>query len=598
MPSHPRPASPRNGRPRSVRLDAARLARSALQLRLLTRQRTGMDGAVMAVVLLLAIGVPLAALAAASLMQSGGLRAALLGQSREARDAAESGILAVISDLNRVENRRLLVSDSPRWSASDVNLCALNRSPSTPSTTLTQADFIGKEFNLVTSGERRYKLTKVQILNPDRRNYLVREAGQDAVESGDYNPDAVSVYTSSASTAKQDKVGYIRLTVEGLIYKPGNSTSPAARATVTREFQVVPKCCGYSFGPIVDTTVRETVAGVFGADGRRCPANTGIDGTGIVAFGGGIFKNSGTASTVQGYNADNPALPRPTAVLCVPPVGSTTCSSAEPQLGNTSGGLAPLVNADLNIRPVPEPPPVNLFPPASQSATPVSTAESLPNSKYCVRSTDISASYTHRKYLENPSIDQPVEDAWLCLLPGINLAGSRDIDIYSSANGVTASGPTFPPADQLAVRPVRIWVRGAIQTGGNATISHFFCSELVGGGGGSGCSPVSRAAAFGRPPLEPPKYDDVHFYGNSAPNGTAKWVWNIQGTAEGLSAFIYAPKSECGLGGNGQYLGKVWCYTVGANGTITLFTPPSGTSTSYFDYYARSTWGARLFGPN
>lgn len=591
----------------------ARALHPVLRLALLARRpgrRAGAEGAIMAIVLLVAIGVPLAALAAAQLISSGNLRAGLMGQSREARDAAEDGILAVVTELNKVENRRLLVTDSSRWSQSDINLCALSAmsgaSPVTPSTRLAPTDpskvnsgnIWGRtDLEPATSSAggvtlRRYQLIRVQALNPSRQAYVVRERETNsamektAVITGSYNPNTINIYAPDKTTAKRDNIGYIRLTVEGQIYKSTDvNATPVARATVTREFQVAPKCCSNSFGPIQkpDGTPEP---GVFGADPRQCPPTNKSDPLGVVSFGGAIAYNNGDSANVYGYDVNNPANHLRARVLCVPngialacpAIGWWTNKGLKPYLGGNTD-KAFLVDAQLDLN---DPPleatgiTANSIPLGKNDKTKVF---SLPNTTYC-------------KYVQNapkyyevslPNVPPSAESAWHCVINNIDLKGGLVINIYSDAPTATASAPKSVLG---ASAPVRIWILGDFSVPATSGISHYAC--------GPNCAtPVTAGDAFG--PKR--KFNDLHFYGKPrATAATASWSFGGNGTS--LAAFINAPAANCSLSGGGQYLGKIWCRKYEGNGNFTIITAPASTSTSFYDYVARSAWGARLFGRN
>lgn len=295
-------SSPRDPWEGRIRPSALRPRLGLELVQALARRRRASGGTVMALVLLVVFGVILSALAISNQIGSGALRAGLMGQSREAREAAETGVMAVITELNKFENRRLLVADPQNaWTTSQNNICAAttaaknnglwdttNDQPLAPTATaLALRD--GNERQLPGDTARRYVLQRIQVLNPDRGNAAWSSSDGTSGSTGAYDPNTVNLFAATTAAAETGRVGYIRVTVEGRHYEGGTLTSTA---TVTREFQVVPKCCLRSFGPVWTPNAGGTgfvrQDDVFGPDRRSCDTlPAGANALGMVAFGGG-----------------------------------------------------------------------------------------------------------------------------------------------------------------------------------------------------------------------------------------------------------------------------------------------------------------------
>jgi hypothetical protein len=260
------------------------IQRAASRLRA-TPGRASDRGFFMAVVVLLLLGVVLGSVAIANRLGSGALRANLQGQSREARAVAENGVLVVVNELNKLENRRLLVTKvSNGWSDANTNPCVGSVDPPTPTptptpTALAYLSSMGTEILLPGDSARRYRVRMVEVLEADRSKFSSVEDGNPI--DGDYNP----AYIHLDDQGNVD-VRYIRLTVEGLYYRSGAQVSSA---TVTREFQVVPKCCALSFGPLFNPVNGSRTSPGHGVDERNCDVAVGVDYVARSASGARLY---------------------------------------------------------------------------------------------------------------------------------------------------------------------------------------------------------------------------------------------------------------------------------------------------------------------
>jgi hypothetical protein len=547
-------------------------------------QRMAERGFFVAVVVLVLLGVVLGSLAIANRIGSGALRSTLQSQSREARDAADDGVLAVVNELNRFENRELLVTRTgDGWSSANTNPCAsaigvpatLKNQPPT-ATALGFRNNMGDEIQLAGDTTRRFVVRRIEVLLPDRRNssWALRSPGSASIitqNNGTYNG------RGSLNLTNANNVGYIRLTVEGRYFRGGTQVSSA---TVTREFQVVPKCCFSSFGPVYPNGPGgAAVSNAHGVDDRyydqadkACP-----DALGLVAFGTGDVAPSVGSVAAKVGSSTGPDL---TAVLCV----SGSCNPG-------SFASAQVVNSRLNLPLVPAAP--------SGTYQAISSTATLPNTSFCTLDSGLT------RFVQNPAEPNPgTETAWRCRVSSISLTGTQTLTIYTNATAANASGPT---AASGASVPVRIWLTGDISLGDNSEIRHVK---------GSSTATLADVTPFDDADVatNPPDGDgilnfyDLHLYGN--PLGGAAQAVDLRGTSAGLSLFLYAPTVAVSFSGGGgapcNISGQIWANRFDASDTPTTCTPPSGSSGGFtngsnpviYDVVARSTWGARLYGLN
>lgn len=181
----------------------------------------------------------------------------------DALSVAEAGADQVIAVLNQVENRKMLVSGQRmnQWSTADFTSPCRdkdNKTPGAPTSTarsLGDGQFRNLDTLVANTGDRRFSLKSVTFAagqpgSADRRSDSVTTtAGSStAVTKGSFSSDLVNLQdppdTPSTKLPGFNK-GFITLTVEGQVLRNGVVQSTA---TVTREFEVLPKCCGASLG--------------------------------------------------------------------------------------------------------------------------------------------------------------------------------------------------------------------------------------------------------------------------------------------------------------------------------------------------------------
>jgi hypothetical protein len=204
--------------------------------------------------LLLLIGM--AALGARS--SQGFLASSFQGVNREARDVAESAITDFAVTLNREENRRLLVAGNDQqgqWAsnAAHRNPCSGQFAATNPpsgqlvavagTAAATSADrFVrnGTWQNLMSGdGSRQFLVEDLTYRYEDRTAGSARTP----FDSTTINAN-IPTHTVRNAALQGGTRTLLRVTIQGRVVRNGQTSL----ARVTREFEVVPKCCKRSFG--------------------------------------------------------------------------------------------------------------------------------------------------------------------------------------------------------------------------------------------------------------------------------------------------------------------------------------------------------------
>jgi hypothetical protein len=236
--------------------------------------------------LLLLIG--LAALGTRS--TQGFLASVFQGVNREARDVAESAITDFAVTLNREENRWLLVAGNDhldQWSSNTVhrNLCSGSFDegeygkyvPDTAVATSANRFVKSDSWQNLISGDssRQFKVEDVlyRYENQAQRVEYDHETPDQNIQIRDVN--GVPVLSVREVALQGGTRTLLRVTIQGRVQRNGQ----LSQARVTREFEVVPKCCKRSFG-------KHSGLGVAGSDPawgtdpvQECPVFT-EDGVG------------------------------------------------------------------------------------------------------------------------------------------------------------------------------------------------------------------------------------------------------------------------------------------------------------------------------
>jgi hypothetical protein len=218
--------------------------------------------------------------------------------NREARDVAESAITDFQNALNRVENRYLLVAGTGQpWIASDASI----RNPCTSTIDSSGAITPGTSTPVSQATiDRYYPSTNFKPL--DSSDLAAQPTKSFKIESIEYkdsnriNYPSLSVPLPYNELLRGGTRALLRVTVVGKVRKNGVESY----SRVAREFEVVPKCCGRSFG-------RNVYGGVnWGRDSTSCTINQGNStGNGLVgALNGGNTTGSNNQLDVRDQNGN------------------------------------------------------------------------------------------------------------------------------------------------------------------------------------------------------------------------------------------------------------------------------------------------------
>ena len=299
---HPPARTRRESRSRSGRLAAV----------LWLAGRRGSAGFAMPIAMVAALLLLIGMTALGTRSSQGFLASADQGVNREARDVAESAITDFAVTLNREENRRLLVAGNDQlgnWSSNTVhrNPCAGTFVATNPPTgqlvavansaPATSADrFVRNDTwqNLISGdGSRQFLVEDVTYRYEDRTTGSARTP---------FNLNTVNANIPTHTVRNAALQGgtrtLLRVTIQGRVVRNGQTSL----ARVTREFEVVPKCCKRSFGRHSGLGVGESDP-AWGTDPvQECPLvlDDGI-GRGIIGSlnGGGPSGSNNTLDIVD-----------------------------------------------------------------------------------------------------------------------------------------------------------------------------------------------------------------------------------------------------------------------------------------------------------
>ncbi|MCP9861076.1 MULTISPECIES: hypothetical protein [unclassified Cyanobium] len=237
------------------------------------------------------------------------------GESRDAQQVAEAGADQIIATFNQPENRQLLVAGSTppdQWSTTNMNLrspCVSTSNvrpganndgmPSARAINLADDQFRNLEnADQVNQGNRRFRLRTIRYStgnsgSTDRRAvYRTFDADGTVRSQAGTIPTGTTFNTllnlddpdGGGALRPGTHTGYVAVTVEGRLYRPDGTFSTS---TITKEFEVLPKCCGGSFGSNDSggNTSGTSAAGDLGADSRFCGIEFGM----ITGINGGRF---------------------------------------------------------------------------------------------------------------------------------------------------------------------------------------------------------------------------------------------------------------------------------------------------------------------
>ncbi len=270
-------------------------------------------GSVMVAGMLVVLALLVGSLGLVAVVTGSNLASLGSGESRDAQQVAEAGADQIIATFNQPENRQLLVAGSTppnQWTTTNAALqspCISTSNERPGGTGFPSARAVGlangqfrnlEDLAQVNQGNRRFALQAVRYSAGnqgalDRRSVFRTFAAngtalsQDGIIPANTNFNAlVNLDDPDGSGALRPgtNTGFIAVTVEGRVYRPDGTFSSS---TITKEFEVVPKCCGGSFGTNASggSTSGASAPGDLGADSRFCGIEFGI----ITGINGGRF---------------------------------------------------------------------------------------------------------------------------------------------------------------------------------------------------------------------------------------------------------------------------------------------------------------------
>lgn len=217
-------------------------------------------GFVLPFVIALAAALMLAAAMLVTMGNTGIFGAFSQSRTKDARQAAEQGVDVIINTLNASPNRKLLVADVPINNWSDPAYISKLRNPCNQASQVNPTSAAlqlgnNQEVPIAGDSKKTFVLKTVTLRNPKRLATFVSSSsssgpgGIAGLSTNGYSETAIKLDNTSTSS----DYGYIEVVVEGRIYDGNNKLQSTAQ--VTREFAVIPKCCGIGFsGPYGNET--------------------------------------------------------------------------------------------------------------------------------------------------------------------------------------------------------------------------------------------------------------------------------------------------------------------------------------------------------
>ncbi|MCT0224847.1 hypothetical protein [Synechococcus sp. CS-1328] len=487
------------------------------------------------IVLLLSLGVLLTGVAIMGRVSFGRMGAAWQAQSREAREAAEIGMARIVSELNRERNRRLLVngavlnSQTRTYIENPVNEGITGSLCTTTLPLLSGAFPAGADpkAEQVIDTERRFQLVSVsQPASSSEREPSAPTSKNDSdansterfkVTTG-YDPDGTGEAEFPA------RAGEITIEVRGMSYR--NDTL-IATTTLSRTFEVVPKCCGGSLGGY---------GAAFGPDTRPCPSiGFGIVG-GAAANNTGSITILGTSASIR--NSEGVKIP---FVYCI---ASTTCSVS---LNQNLGTGVKVVDVPMPAMPAP----------ANTTCLDQNTALCNLNlddnvldlnDGNLLLDTGLPMSSWPTNFRSVCSRSSSTPPLTTCSLNTLNFgANNRTITIDSRGGPVRF----YFPNSQSDITTLTLRNNGGFK-------------HINSNNSGNLPSRITDLSLFGCLPSASRTCD---------PSQSLE-IGN--GGSEALQLFAYFPKGNVTIGGTGGFNGVMWVNQLATNGNITFTIPGSG----------------------
>lgn len=287
-------------------------------------------GSTMVAGILVALGLLVGTIGVVAVVNGSKLASLSSGEGTDTQRVAEAGAEKIIATFNQPENRQLLVAGSTppnQWSTSNKALqsSCVSSKGETPGSA---AGFPSQQAIAFTDGQFR-NLDNIEQTGQGTRRFVLKAVRYSTGEAGSANRRTVyrtfaadGTLISQAGTIPNGitfntllnlddpdgggplrpgtNTGYIALTVEGRLYRADGTYSSS---TITKEFEVVPKCCGGSFGSNASggNSSGQSNPGDLGADSRFCGVEFGM----ITGLNGGRFLSQAANDRYTRRNVSN-----------------------------------------------------------------------------------------------------------------------------------------------------------------------------------------------------------------------------------------------------------------------------------------------------
>ncbi|MCP9931480.1 hypothetical protein KBY82_11870 [Cyanobium sp. AMD-g] len=477
----------------------------------------------MAATLLIVMAVLLGSLAISNRSSLAELGSAYQSQSRDAKAAADIGMAAVVSELNRHRNRQLLVNACLLETATPAAIAANNaikvvdgRAFANIGTTFPTSDAIptAQTLNVGDGSQQRWRLVDVDCSAATAA--LIRQG------------TVANPITGAAGVLPS--TGELTLTVRGFALRGG---AVVATSTLQQTLEVVPKC--------LDRSLRG-LNNAFGNDIRRC---TLAPNFGFIA--GAAEANTGDLVIKGGaYN------------ISVNPV---TCIATSP-----SGCVDNLANTSVNVVDINLPPPLPTANTTCNSNSPPAVCNVVVSSSLTLASRDFASwpapwnTLCSREDLNGGASP-----------PGTFQVVSCSLNRLSTGNNVALIFDTSGSTDTSTI-PVRLHFPRSSSSGlknltrGNGSSGIYQCDSDV---GAITCSTTTQGA---------PRAADLALFGCAvgAPSPCGAQFLDLgNGTGATQSMFLHFPLGNVEMGGTPDFKGVIWTNDFRANGNISVTISPS-----------------------
>jgi hypothetical protein len=532
------------------------------------RQRA--RGFALPIVILAVLVMSVGSLAIANRSSLGSLGTVYQSLGFDAQEAAEIGMNRIISELNRSENRGLLRSkgsavESALWTSSDATSYHASRCPDVSPPDLASNPSLGYPSSGSPSTYNTIYIRSDGSISSSSSSGATRAYRLVSVTR---RPESeLQIFQSMSAPA-----GTVTVQVEGQALSSGGAIS--ARTTLQRVFQLVPKCCGTSFG------------GNHGNVDYRRPAS---DSTAYVCLPDnmlGMGLVGGTGSTTGAFTLK----------------GSVTVNSSSGQaistvycLADSTGYCTISDNGKSTDIDVLSPRPANF--PAAKTYPGGNTSSPAPGVLQAPSSPRVSDTNAFL-YCINSSCSQWAVNADASSVPANCMQTSTETHCYYAQLSYKNDDVYFLTKS----RKLRLYFvsAGLILDGGsgNATLNH--------------CKTISAASTPTCSGTRPKTADLAVFGCNSCASQTFDW----RGTPDVLDAFVYVPNGSATVAGNATFQGVLWTNKIDSLGNVSWVVPGSGlrdvlelmgllaaqgqsptSNPLLFDYVARATSSFRWLNP-